>query len=247
MPPKSTAPAPATEKKRPPPGPEIIAQIRRDYGPKTLLAFSGGKDCIAAMMAMRGKFDDIIPFYLYTVPGLDIVEESLTYYEKTLFDGQRIMRMPHPSLYRQLGNFVYQPPHHAPVIQAARLEQFSYMDIHDIIRDYHNCPTAYCATGVRAADSQMRHVSIMQHGPITHSKREYYPVWDWKKADLVREFDKQKIKLSREYEIFGRSFDGLDARFLIPLKKHYPADFARILEFFPLAEADIFRAEKMHA
>lgn len=230
---------------RPPPGPEIVRQVRKDTGVKTLLAFSGGKDSIAAHMAIRRAFDEVIPFYLYLVPGLEFIEESLAYYERTLFGGRRIIRMPHPSLYRWLNGGVYQPPHHAPVIEAARLPEFDYKDVHNLIRAENDAQTAMVATGVRAADSPMRHVSIMQHGPILKSKGEYFPVWDWKKADLVREFKKDGVKLSREYEVFGRSFDGLDARFLIPMKREYPRDFARVLEWFPLAEADIFRAERM--
>ena len=233
--------------KRPPPGPAIVAKVRKDRGPKTLLAFSGGKDSIAAYLQIKDSFEEIIPFYLYGVPNLEFIEESLSYYEKTLFGGRHIIRMPHPSLYRQLNAGVFQPPHRIPVIEAARLPEFTYKDVHDLIRLEHDCETALTATGVRAADSPMRHVSIMQHGPILLSKGEYFPVWDWKKADIVREFTKHNIKLSREYEIFGRSYDGLDARFLIPMKKHFPSDYARILEWFPLAEIEVYRAERMAA
>jgi len=231
----------------PPPGHEIVAKVRKDHGPVTLLAFSGGKDSIAAHLQIRDHFEEVIPFYLYGIPDLEFIEDSLSYYEKTLFGGRKIIRMPHPSLYRQLNAGVFQPPHHIPVIEAARLPNFDYKDVHDLIRLEGECPKALTATGVRAADSPMRHVSIMQHGPILLSKGEYFPVWDWKKVDIVREFTRHKIRLSREYEIFGRSFDGLDARFLVPMKKHFPRDFAKLLEWFPLAEVEVWRAERMAA
>lgn len=230
---------------RPAPSPEIIAQVRKEFGPKTFLAFSGGKDSIACQIAMRGHFDEIIPFYFYLVPDLEFIEESLAYYERTLFGGRRIIRLPHPSLYRWLSSGIYQPPHHAPVLDAAQLVNFEYKDLHDALRLELDCPRALVATGVRAADSQMRHISMMRNGVIMRDKGEYFPVWDWKKADMVREFTKHKIKLSREYQIFGRSFDGLDARFMIPMREHFPDDYKRVLEWFPLVEADIFRFEKM--
>lgn len=106
---------------RPPTGEEIVAQVRRETGGKTILAFSTGKDSIAAMLAIRDAFDEVIPVYMYLVPGLEFVEESLAYSERVLFGGRRIRRMPHPSLYRWLNGMVYQPPHRAPVIKAARL------------------------------------------------------------------------------------------------------------------------------
>ena len=233
--------------KGPPPGEEIVRQVAKETGGKTLLAFSTGKDSIAAMLALRGAFKEVQPFYLYLVPGLEFVEESLDYYERTLFGGRRILRLPHPSLYRWLNGLVYQPPHRAPVIEAARLPSFDYRDVHDLIRGQFGMPKALVATGARAADSPMRRVSIVQHGAILRSKGEYFPVWDWKKARLVEELQRAKVKLPVDYKVFGRTFDGLDARFMIPMRKHFPRDYARILEWFPLLEADIFRQERMAA
>ena len=43
------------------------------------------------------------------------------------------------------------------------------------------------------------------------------------------------IELPPEYAWFGRSFDGLDRRFLGPIQQHAARDYARILEWFPLA------------
>ena len=231
--------------KAPPPGPEIVRQVRKNTGPKTLLAFSGGKDSIAAHLAIRDVFEEVIPVYFYGVPGLEFIEDSLAYYERTLFGGEHIIRAPHPSLYRWLNAGVFQPPHRIPVIEAARLPNFEYRDVHDLIRQERGAKGALCATGVRAADSPMRRVSIMRHGAILDSKGEYFPVWDWKKADIVREFQAAGIRLSREYQVFGRSYDGIDARFLVPMKKHFPRDYARVLEWFPLAEIEVFRAERM--
>jgi hypothetical protein len=45
---------------------------------------------------------------------------------------------------------------------------------------------------------------------------------------------------SPEYEWFGRSFDGIDWRFLAPIKQHAPDDYARILDWFPLADLEVF-------
>lgn len=237
----------AKGKNRPPEGEKIVQQVRKETGAKTLLAFSSGKDSIAAMLAIRDHFDDVIPFYLYLVPDLEFVEDALDYYERTLFGGRKIIRMPHPSLYRWLNGKVYQPPHHAPVIEAAQLPEFDYKDVHDLIRMEYDAPKALVATGVRAADSPMRHISIMQHGAILRNKGEYFPVWDWKQDRLLTEIEKSGVKLPIDYKIFGRSFDGLDARFLIPMKKHLPRDYQKVLEWFPLAEADVFRAERMAA
>ena len=49
------------------------------------------------------------------------------------------------------------------------------------------------------------------------------------------------VDLPVDYEWFGRSFDGIDYRFTKPLSEHAPDDFKRLLEWFPLAELEIFR------
>lgn len=74
------------------------------------------------------------------------------------------------------------------------------------------------ADGVRAADSPMRRIAIQSHGSISYNLLKYHPIWDWGKADLVECFKKHNVRLGSDYKIFGRSFDGLDLRFLLPIK-----------------------------
>lgn len=95
-------------------GPETIDFVRGRQA-ETLLAFSTGKDAIAAWLALREKFDAVHPYYLYLVPGLEFVEESLDYYER--FFGTKIVRLPHPSLHRWLNSFTFQPPERVAVIK----------------------------------------------------------------------------------------------------------------------------------
>ena len=46
-------------------------------GRPVLLAFSCGKDSIAAWLAMRDMGIEVVPAYLYYVPGLRFVDEDL--------------------------------------------------------------------------------------------------------------------------------------------------------------------------
>lgn len=46
-----------------------------------IIAFSTGKDSIAAWLQMRRYFKRIVPYYCYSVPNLGFVERSLAYYE----------------------------------------------------------------------------------------------------------------------------------------------------------------------
>lgn len=222
-------------------GAETVARVR-EHQSETLLAFSTGKDAIAAWLAIRDSFEAVHPYYLYLVPGLEFVEESLAYYEQ--YFGVKIARLPHPSLHRWLNNYTFQPPERCLVIDQAGLPNHEYMHVHAAMCDLRNLPdNMLVADGVRAADSPMRRVAIKTHGPITWSQKKYHPVWDWKKADLIDCFKRNNVRLPIDYRLFGRTFDGLDLRFILPLKKHRPADYKRVLEWFPLAELEVFRWE----
>ncbi|MBW8464858.1 phosphoadenosine phosphosulfate reductase [Acidovorax sp.] len=225
-------------------GLETIKAVR-ERQPETLLAFSTGKDAVAAWLAIRDHFDRVHPYYLYLVPGLEFVEHSLDYYER--FFGEKIARLPHPSLHRWLNNFTFQPPERCAVIEQANLPEFDYTDIcRALIDDKGLQAGTLAADGVRAADSPLRRIAIKTHGPISKKQGKYHPVWDWKKQDLIDCFAHYGVKLPEDYKLFGRSFDGLDLRFLLPLKRHRPADYRRVLDWFPLCDLEVFRWEAAH-
>ena len=224
-------------------GEEVIEDIRSRTS-DSLLAFSCGKDSIASWLAIRDKFENIVPFYMYLIPGnLSFIEESLQYYED--FFDTRIVRMPHDSLYRMLNNHVFQPPERQTIIQLLDLQEPNREETATAVA-YDNGldhETVYTAIGVRQNDSIQRRLSIQKHGAINHNMRHYYPIFDWSKQKLIDEIKKAKVKLPVDYNLFGRSFDGLDLRFIYQIKKHYPADYQKILEWFPLVEVEIYRYE----
>ena len=125
------------------------------------------------------------------------------------------------SLYRLLRNLVFQSPEHVTKIEALDLpgEEYDDAEIGEIIRECKRLPECvYTATGVRMADSPMRRIAMKTHGAINHNAKRFYPVFDWVKADLLREFDASGVRLPVDYKLFGRTFDGIDYRFLKPIK-----------------------------
>lgn len=115
-----------------------------------ILAFSTGKDSLAAWLQMRKYFKRIVPYYCYCVPGISFVEDSLRYYED--FFGCHIYRLPHRSFFRFLRYGLFQPPYRIPVIEGADLaDDMTYNDdvIGDIVRNCARLPDgAYVGTGV---------------------------------------------------------------------------------------------------
>lgn len=214
-----------------------------------LLAFSTGKDSIAAWLQLRKYFKRVIPFYKYHVPGLKFVERSLKYYED--FFGCHIWRLPSPALVGWISCGVYQPPDRVDYI-CRELAQppgvYTDETVTDILRfNLGLSDDVYTAVGVRMADSPMRRVTVKTHGAINHARQSFYPVYDWVKADLLREFNEAKIKLPADYRLFGNTFDGLTYKYLKPMREYYPDDYKRLLEWFPFAELDIARYEGLES
>lgn len=223
-----------------PPSSEVRAQLAA-AGEPVLLAFSCGKDSIAAWLAMRDAgIKTIIPYYMQYIPGLRFVEDALAYYEE-VFETP-IMRVTHPSLYRWLNNLVFQPPERCATIEAANLPTFEYSHVIGMIREEKGCPAAWVADGVRANDSIMRRLSFTKHGVWKGNTRKVSTIWDWSVAEVRDCIARARVDLPPDYDWFGRSFDGIDHRFLGPLAKHAPADYQRVLDWFPLAELELFRA-----
>ena len=209
-----------------------------------LLAFSRGKDSLVAWLKMRRYFKRIVPYFLYSIPPgpLSFEEKSLRYYED--YFGCHIIRLPHPSMNRWFNNFVAQAPENLRIIENARLADVDYVDVNNMIRQADpEMAMAYQASGVRSADSIIRRTSMLKHGVVNHTKKAWYPVFDYKKEDMLRELDAAQVALPVDYEWFGRTFDGIDCRFTGVLKERSPEDYARIQRAFPLVELDILRQE----
>lgn len=223
------------------PGPQVINTIAADHD-TVMLAFSCGKDSIAAWLSIRERFERIVPYYMYLIPKLSFVEESLAYYEEQF--GAHIYRVPHPSLYRMLNALVWQPQERIRVIEAAGLPNFDYDTLGDLLKKELGLPKkTFTASGVRAADSPVRRSAMNQYGPINLKRHYFYPVWDMLKAELITLIRGSGIGLPIDYRLFGRSFDGIDYRFLAPLKKHRPDDYQVIREWFPLIDLELLRYE----
>lgn len=221
---------------------ETIAEVAA-INPVCMISFSRGKDAIAAYLHIRDHFERVVPYTYYVVPGLEFVEESLLYYEQKM--GCHIKRMPNPAFRNMLINLVAQPPDRIALIESMELERLNHNDIQEFVAmdeglDYE---TTYNAVGTRAKDSMQRALYFQKNGSINHTRRTFYPVWDWDKQRLIDTIKKSGWKLPIDYTIWTSSFDGLYLNYLYQVKKHFPRDYQRILHFFPLAELEIYRYE----
>jgi len=209
-------------------------------GPRILLAFSRGKDALAAWVALLEDGFEVFPYHLDLVPGLKFVDESLDYFERKF--KPKIHRFPHPQFVRMLDNTVLQAPHDWHILNQHHHTIWKFPDLEAYMREVSG-GNPYLAIGVRAADNPLRRLVINKHGPVNERKRTVYPVFDWKIIDVRSAMARHGIELPVDYELWNRSFDGINLRYLGPLKERFPEDYQRMLLWFPLLEAEFRQKE----
>lgn len=226
---------------------EVRARLKSEDR-TVLVAFSGGKDALATTLALKDEGIPVELAYLYGVPGVPPLR-TLGFIEQGLSDlgtalGQEVHRYPHPSLYRWLNALVLQPPERCAIIEAAQLPTPTYEETWGLIKQDLGLPAnTWVADGVRAADSIVRRASFTRHGVMKPHLHKVSPIYDWLKGEVMGRIEEAGIALPIDYEWFGRSFDGLDYRFIKPIRDNAPEDYQRILDWFPLAELEIMRYE----
>lgn len=228
---------------------EMVEEVKRISGSDTvMISFSGGKDAWGVWCAIKDLVD-FQPFYYYCgPPHLEFVDKYLAYAEKKM--GKRIIRLPAPNTYAQLSadGLVGQPPHRVAPLQAIDLQTFTFEELQDAAIEVADLPeTTFTALGVRAADSTRRAQHFQKHGTISMKQKKFYPIWDWNMDKLLDELKRHGVKLSADYRLFGRSFDGLYYMYLRQIRDYYPNDYKKILEYFPLNDMEIYRHEKRKA
>ena len=175
-----------------------------------LVSFSGGKDSVATLDLCVKHFRHVEGFFMYYVKGLSFQEQICRYYEDRY--GLPIHRVPHFELSQFLRYGLY-----------LRL----------------NTDIWWIAAGERITDSVWRRAIIKSSGTIDEKRGRIYPVAEWRKEDVVAYIRQNKLKVGVESRKLGFSFGSLQAREVIPVKLHFPADFARIRAWFPFVEAGI--------
>ena len=225
---------------------DLLHQVKSEVA-DLILYFSCGKDSLAMWLWLREAAPDlrIWPVYLYTVPGLRSDAENLAYYEA--FFGQHIMRFPHPLLYQMLNDLVYQPPERVAQILALDLPNFDFTDLDRVISDHYlNGRPYYAAMGMRMADNLDRRMMMYQNGVLGKKRRRYYyAIWDWtvgQVADIIRA---NYVKIPRAYQFAGRTIAAIDYYYIRPFRDAYPDDYEKILDWFPLLEAEFYRYERL--
>jgi len=227
------------------PSAELADVARAMVGNKLLLGFSG-KDSLAAWLYLRERGFEIVPYMLYTVPGLQIDLDARAYYED--FFQTKIYYLPHPYFYSMLRALEWQTPHQAATLNRLDMAVFDFAGVEDLLAEENGLDPAnyFSVVGYLASDNLGRNSFINRSGTLGLKHRRYYfAIWDWRYQDVMGIIRRSKCKLPRHYRIWGNTGTGRPFEYegLKRLKALAPDDYERVIKWFPMLPLEFFRYE----
>lgn len=220
---------------------EIIDFLQKQD--EVTLGFSTGKDSLACALILQEMKIKFHAFFFYHIPGLSFVERNIKMYEDKL--GIEVVQLPHPMLYDYIRHQDFQDPR---MINYMASFDFPHLSFEELINYYLDSigveDYLYDVVGMRAAESFNRRKVFEKVGAIDHKKLKIYPIHNWKNDDVKSYIASKGVKLTDDYKIWRRSFDGLKYQFLFGVKKNYAEDWQIIKDYFPLIEIELYRYEQ---
>lgn len=194
---------------------------------RCLVAYSGGKDSMVVLDYAVRYFKEVLAFFMYWVPDLELQEKALSEAEKRY--GIEIVRYPHWLLSRTKREGHY----------CNRIDDFPDWSIDD---NYEiamaDAGVDFLITGARAADSPTRRRYIGAH----KGKKDHvvYPIVNWNKYDVLGYLKMRCLPIP---DSSGGTATGVDTsiKSLLWLYQNHKADFDRVAEHFPFIEAVIWK------
>lgn len=204
---------------------------------------SGGKDSLCAYLYLQRFFTRVIPFHCASWPGVKYVSEYLDYLEYEI-GGVHILRMIGEDYPMALYRMMYQPFEDCEDIATWELDDYSKLDVLEFLRYKFALPRAWCAFGISIGDSIDRAVYVKKTGGKNPQNRTFYPCLDWPRSEIINAVRDSGIKLPSSYRYLNRTMGNVPGIVTNEvLKAHYPEDWGRMLDLYPLAEAKTVREQ----
>lgn len=215
---------------------------------RTVLSFSGGKDCIAAWCCMQDAGMEVIPLHFQNYAGkIPCIENTLAFYEK--FFGRKIHRTYHASVYNACQQMLYKDPQaFRAAWEAGCLSMPKAAADLDRITEEWQAENGEASTlvtvGIKRVDSPNRAKLLMKRGQLQLEKNGYrrgFPMAGMLNRHVVDILNKYKCPLPSYYKETGESIDVLSPKSLAWMKKHDLPSYYAVLQELPLAELLNFR------
>lgn len=215
--------------------PSTLAMLNRILAasPTCIVAWSGGKDSWACLELAHRVFGsgNVHVYNLYLVPGLECELREIRKAERRY--GVTVRRLPHPAIHAALAAGHLQP------LPTGFRRTLHHADIYELVRNVTG--SDWIIFGHRMDESLQRRGMLKASNGTMESLRKAYPLWNWHAADVFHFLKSSKIPAPEQYTEDDTTGMTLGANSLLYLRREYPADYAKVIAMFPLAEAQFLR------
>lgn len=216
---------------------------------RVLLYYSTGKDSVAAWWALKKRGYTVVPIFRQIIPGLSFFDSAIAAHEAFFGDEVQIATVS-PTFIAGRLQFFRDQLDMAAMSEAdkerlggdSRVRNRSFIEnSSDALMLENDCDVA--VIGTKASDSLHRRTHFKVDGPYTASERLFALNWRLAKNAPFDIMLREKIPIPRYYIWLGRSPELFLEYEFYYIKRYYPHDYQRLLEFFPLLDAWVVRHE----
>lgn len=222
---------------------KILERARDEFGVSSVIVgFSGGKDAVVTLDLCRKFFPRVESYFLYLIPGLEFQENYLQFFERKY--GLTIHRMPSPALADWLRGGGYR----LPSSLAQKTRKIKLIDIQNHLRL--KTGIEWFATGEKCIDSIERNAMIRRVRGVDPKRRILWPCAYWNDSAIFNHLKQHNIPLPPDYRFSAgenykpRSFGSMGPTELDFIRRHFPADYQKIIDMFPLLPANLLKRQK---
>jgi 3'-phosphoadenosine 5'-phosphosulfate sulfotransferase (PAPS reductase)/FAD synthetase len=200
-------------------------------GAPIIVMFSTGKDSIVVGDLIKRFHKGPVEYvFLYFVPGLEIKEKLIRYYENKW--DIKITQRPNPASFTMTTG-----------------KKITQSDIVNGLRKELNI--SWTAWGILRSDSLQRMAIVGKTKSkdsgidgIDERNKKIYPVGWWSKKDINSYLKHYKLPVPIEYELgFNHDISSPDAMAMLYLKNNHRKDYEKIIEKFPICEQMVWKVE----
>lgn len=214
----------------------LLARVR-ERSEAVLVGLSGGKDSLVTLDLCAEIFPRVEAWFMYLVDGLRVAESMIDYCERRyrrVVPTFKVHRVPHWMLSHYFKHAIYR----SHVTELSRMPAIKFIDIEHYVQD--KSGILWNAMGHRMADSLERRGMLHKLAGIDEKAHRVYPLWQWSKRDVYAYLRAKRIPLPTRLDDraqWNTSGIRLSPDTIRALKTKFPADYKKILEVFPYAEA----------
>lgn len=218
---------------------ELLRRAKSAGAERVLVALSGGKDSLVSLDLCVKEFGakNVVAWFMYFVPGLAIAEAPVR--AAAARHGIELLTIPHWDLPRMF-KFAVLRKH---IRGTGDWRDVRLADVELLVRA--RTGIDWIVYGHRADESLERRGMIKACDGCDEKRRRVYPLRWWKGADSYAYLRMNRIPVPSTLGGFRNSGIDVSPECLHYLREHHPADYRKICNFFPFAEAALARAE-MH-